>query len=983
MSLHPTVHKSINDPREYKVITLPNDLQCLLIHDAEADKSAASLSVKVGFHQDPVDRPGLAHFLEHMLFLGTEKYPKEDEYANFISENSGTRNAFTSAYETNYFFDCANQAFNGALDRFSKFFICPLFTESCSGREINAVNSEHEKNILQDIWRQNQLFRSTSKDNHIFNRFGTGSKQTLENPTIRSDLLEFHQQYYSANLMKAVLYGKETLETLEEWARDFFGLIRNTSKSVPKVTEIPFDSENLGSFWRVLPIQDKDTLDFTWIMEDFEPHYKNNPAKYISHLLGHEGTNSLLSYLMDEGLATGVSSSYNPEREIFTVFSVEVDLTKKGLANYEKVCSIVFGYINMMKKKGAEKWIFEELNKILKFQFDYKDKEKPMGYVYSLATKMHFYPIQDVLRANYLMESFEPELISKAINSLRLDNVRIHLISKSVEKDCNLTEKWYGQKYSVEKLSPELKKLLEDPQVGPSSKSGKVLDYPLPNEFIPQNFDLFAKDFASLPQYPEKIYESEIMESYFKQDNIFKKPKASVIMKAFCNDLGFGYNPRIFSIWSFWLKLFEESLREINYQAQVARLHVAVDFDSGSLNGLKFHIVGFNDSIDKICIDLFKKFRDFDPSLLKDEFENFKQKAKEQQQNFGTSPPYRQAIDITTIFLHNGSGTLTLPEVSLDILEQITFKDVLNFHAAFFKTMRFEGLFIGNLTKEKAIETTKHIEEILSKMREKSRVLHKEAIPEVRNFQLEAGSTFFYERILPSIEGQDKESNSSIINYYQYDQLTHEKKLLMLVLCNYIKSPCFNVLRTEEQLGYIVHNAYYAFRDVLALIILIQSNVKSSHFLSQRIAAFLEKTKEKVEAITDEEFTKHVESIKASMQEKDLSIVQEGERYWAEIVTHKYLWNRREIQIKLLDTLKKEQLIELYNTIFFTQRKLLEVHITSQNHIEENEKIRAERVQNEKNFIAVYSPEELRRRLPLYPDFFSPLFDASIQGKTE
>ncbi len=982
MSLHPTVIKSINDPREYKVITLPNDLQCLLIHDKDADKSAASLSVKVGFHQDPVDRPGLAHFLEHMLFLGTEKYPNEDEYANYITENAGTRNAFTSAYETNYFFDCSNQAYNGALDRFSKFFICPLFTEACSGREINAVNSEHEKNILQDNWRQNQLFRSTSKENHIFNRFGTGSKLTLENPTIRSDLLNFHQQYYSANLMKAVLYGKESLETLEEWAREYFSLIKNTSKAVPKVAEIPFDSSNLGSFWKILPIKDKDTLDLTWVMEDFEPFYKNNPAKYLSHLIGHEGANSLLSYLMDEGLATGLSSGYSPEREIFSAFCVVVELTKKGLANYEKVCEIVFGYINMLKKKGVQNWIFEELKKVVKFQFDFKDKEKPIGYVSAIATKMHFYPVQDVLRANYLNESFEPELISKAINGLGLDNLRIHLISKSVEKDCNLTEKWYGQKYSTEKFTPELRKRLDESQVPPSSKLGKVLDLPEPNEFIPQNFEIFAKDLSSLPKYPEKVYESEIMESYFKQDNTFNKPKVSVTVKAYCNDLGFGYNPKTFSLWGFWLQLFEESLREINYQAQMAQLHVGVAFDTASVNGLKFLIFGYNDSIDKICIDVFKKFRDFDPSKMRDDFENFKEKAKEQQRNFVTTPPYLQAINMATTFFHCGSGTLNLPEVTLDILEGITFKDVLNFHEGFFKTMRFEGLFVGNLTKEKAIETTKHIEEILSKMRPHNKVLPKEAIPEFRQIDIEPNSTSFYERILPKIEGQDQESNSSLVNYYQLDQLTHEKKMLMFILGNYIKSPCFNVLRTEEQLGYIVHSAYYPYRDVLGFLILIQSNVKSSHFLSQRIAAFLEKTKEKIEAITDEEFQKYVESVRASLLEKELSVLQEAERYWSEILTHKYLWERKEIQLRLLETLKKEQLIDLYNKIFFTQRKQLEFHIVSQNHIAENEQIRAEREKTEKKFYAVYSPEELRKRFSLYPDFFSPLFDASNQGKT-
>jgi len=969
-----TIIKSNNDEREYRIITLQNNLQCLLIHDKEADKSAASLSVKVGFHQDPTDRPGLAHFLEHMLFLGTEKYPHQDEYANYIAENAGMRNAFTDSFETNYFFECSNQAFYGALDRFSKFFICPLFTESCSEREINAVNSEHEKNILQDIWRQMQLFRSTSKEGHIYNRFGTGTKDTLGQPTIRKDLLDFHEKYYSANIMKAVIYGKESLDTLESWAKEYFNPIKNSNVVIPKVTDIPFEPEQLGTFWNVFPVKDKDTLDFTWIMEDFDPYYKNNPIKYISHLLGHEGPNSLLSYLMDEGLATALSSSYHPEREIFSVVTVVVDLTKKGLENYKHVCSIVFAYIKMIKEKGPEKRIFDELKKTLQFQFDFKDKEKPMGYTYTLATKMHFYPSEDLLRTSYLMEDYDPVLIQRALDSLRIDNMRLYLISKSVEKQCNLVEKWYSQKYSCEKFTPEFIQLLQNPQIKPS-KTGKILDIPPPNEFIPDNFDLFAKDFESLPKYPEKIYESEIMTSFFKQDNIFKKPKASVLVKAYCNDLGFGHESKTFSSLAFWLKLFDEALREILYQAQMARLIVNVNLDESSLNGIKFHIVGFNDSIDKICIDIFNKFKEFNPSTMEEDFKNFKQKSLEEKKNFNSNPPYLQAIHLTNFFFHCGTGTLILPELSYELIEKLTFDDILSFHKSFFNTMRFESFFIGNLTKEKAIDTAKHIETILGSARPGNKVLSKENIPELRFFKLDSSTTWFYERVIPVSETGEKESNSSIICYYQLEQTSPKKELLIQVLCNYIKSPCFNVLRTEEQLGYIVHSSNYTYRDVLGLIILIQSNVKASHFLSQRISNFLEKTKEKINEISDEEFNKHVESVRSSITEKDLSIVQEGERYWKEIRTHKYIWNRKEIQLQKLNTLTKEDLKGLFNQVFFDDCKKLEIHVVSQTHIEENQKIRGERLAIEKKLQAVYSPDELVRKLPLYPDFQSHLFE--------
>lgn len=64
----------------------------------------------------------MAHFLEHMLFLGTKKYPIESSYKEYLTKNSGSSNAYTSIDETNFYFQCSNNALYGALDRFSDFF---------------------------------------------------------------------------------------------------------------------------------------------------------------------------------------------------------------------------------------------------------------------------------------------------------------------------------------------------------------------------------------------------------------------------------------------------------------------------------------------------------------------------------------------------------------------------------------------------------------------------------------------------------------------------------------------------------------------------------------------------------------------------------------------------------------------------------------------------------------------------------------------
>ena len=103
--------------------------------------------------------------------MGTEKYPNEDEYSDFIQKNSGGSNAFTSDECTNYYFSVDNKALYGALDRFSCFFTCPLFLKDTVDREIQAVDNEHSKNLQSNLWRCHHFFSWLARKEHPFHHF--------------------------------------------------------------------------------------------------------------------------------------------------------------------------------------------------------------------------------------------------------------------------------------------------------------------------------------------------------------------------------------------------------------------------------------------------------------------------------------------------------------------------------------------------------------------------------------------------------------------------------------------------------------------------------------------------------------------------------------------------------------------------------------------------------------------------------------------
>ena len=138
------IQQSPNDDRAYRYVTLNNAMQVLMVSDPETDKAAASLVVFRGSHHEPEAYPGLAHFLEHMLFIGTEKYPDVDGYQHFIAQHGGSSNAYTAGDHTNYFFDIQPEYFPQAMDRFSQFFISPLlaadYVAPCLRRALNVTH---------------------------------------------------------------------------------------------------------------------------------------------------------------------------------------------------------------------------------------------------------------------------------------------------------------------------------------------------------------------------------------------------------------------------------------------------------------------------------------------------------------------------------------------------------------------------------------------------------------------------------------------------------------------------------------------------------------------------------------------------------------------------------------------------------------------------------------------------------------------------
>ena len=293
------------DESEYRRFTIADELKVIIVTDPKFNQSAAAMTVGVGSLSDPDDRPGLAHFLEHMLFMGTEKYPDVEDYWAYLLSNGGHPNASTAGDHTNYYFEVRHGACEGALDRFSQFFLAPLFTPEFTEREMNAVNSEHQKNLENDFWRGLQVRRSHYNPEHPANHFSTGNLETLRGVS-RDDLLRFYHQHYSANRMTLALAGKTSLDEMETWVRRYFSQVPN--RDLPR-NAFPAEYLTPKPALRVLridPIKDIRQLQIEFPLPPFRSYFESKPDHLLGFILGYEGEGSLLSFLKKEGLATSL-----------------------------------------------------------------------------------------------------------------------------------------------------------------------------------------------------------------------------------------------------------------------------------------------------------------------------------------------------------------------------------------------------------------------------------------------------------------------------------------------------------------------------------------------------------------------------------------------------------------------------------------------------------------------------------------------------
>lgn len=374
--------------------TLANGVRCVVIQDPAATSAAAAMSIRAGQLNDPAELPGLAHFCEHMLFMGTEKYPREDEYSEYLSKNNGNFNAFTANQTTNYYFTVSNSGLEGALERFTEFFVAPSFSPGSVAREVQMVHSEDERNHTVDYWRIDEIVRSLYNPKHPRSRYGNGNETTLWNEPrergvdLRKGLLDFYGKHYLAGgACMAVHSSRDPEEVMsiiaEPLSRMAVGEPPAHSFLGPK--EHFFPDGAARSWINVRTIEKYRTLRFLWPVRLSSALWRAVPSAYISHVLAHECDTSVLGVLKRRKLATGMVAGTSEVDSEHHTFRADIALTTKGFASMDQVIRLVYQGIGLAIRDGVDRAVYEQMKAEMKLSFESAEIDSASNHCCSLA----------------------------------------------------------------------------------------------------------------------------------------------------------------------------------------------------------------------------------------------------------------------------------------------------------------------------------------------------------------------------------------------------------------------------------------------------------------------------------------------------------------------------------------------------------------------------------------------------------------------
>ena len=921
----------------HKGYTLPNGAKLIVVTDPATTKSAAAMSINVGSHFDPPELPGLAHLCEHMLFLGTERNPKEGEYNAYVAEHGGHSNAWTEDGLTQYHFDVANAAFDEGLQIFLHFFVSPLFTASSLEREVKAVHSEDEKNHSSDYWCMDEIRKlHVANPAHPHSRYGNGNLKTLwtqpreRGVDVRGILLQFFERHYVANNACLAVYTDQPGDAILAKVAPVLLRMRAGPRTVDAFGDVaPYAPTRLlpnggEGQWVVMQANRAvQSVSVNFPVPFSTDHFRTKPCGYASHVLGHECDGSLCGVLKAAGLAEGLSAGcgWGVDNQ-HDLFNVKVSLTAKGVREIDTVLDLVFQAIGLLRHHiGVRADLDEDNRRSHALAFNLSEISSPVNHVsWTLCRGGNVYGLEKAWSGGQLLFDRDDVASAKVMEYLNPRDAWFLLQLQDPAKAQTATDDPAAAALPTSRFPPcatPLTKKSEhhgaawgrgavpeailqrwDAFVAPGAAVDPRLTAPKPNPYL-------VSDFTTVPLVAPGLLPTRHRAAhgawYFKGDERFDVPKAAYSLSIMSPPAYASPRHRFLSRVA--ASVAKHALTEASYFAELAAITVNLVPDA---HGLEMHVEGPKEKLWTFAEHaLASVILRLDEVATEDVYLTYADKVRRDLKSNRKNQPYQLGMERSNHWTHlvrwhyedvlaegGGDGDDAAGGKSAP-----TFAEFVAFvRDSVLQTLRYDAMFTGNLTLAEAEGCVAALEKLLASRG----VAPRTTLPKDRYVNLPPTRAELQQKLRDAAGGDAatatalpfatcvaaRHANPQDPNWAV--QLTvfvgvkaPRERALSDVLMAFLSSPFFDTLRTTEALGYIVSSGSRPNDDVATLLFIVQSAVQPANYLLARVYAFLTCVPAKVRALAAEKFSQLVQAQIALREDAPKSVAREAADLWS------------------------------------------------------------------------------------------------------
>lgn len=841
-----TIRKSDKDNRQYQAVRLDNDMTVLLVSDPQAVKSLSALVVPVGSLEDPDEHLGLAHYLEHMTLMGSKKYPEPDSLSEFLKKHGGSHNASTATYRTAFYLEVENDALAGAVDRLADAIAEPNLSPEYAERERNAVNAELTLARARDGMRMAQVSAETLNPAHPGSRFSGGNLETLRDKPgskLIDSLVAFRDRYYSANLMKAVIYSNKPLPELAKIAADTYGRVANKNIDKPTIATPAVTAAQKGIVIHYVPALPRKVLRVEFRIDNNSDKFRSKTDELIGYLIGNRSDNTLSDWLQKQGLADSIRADSDPLIGGNSgVFAISISLTDKGLSQRDEVVAAVFSYLNNLRQQGVDKRYFDELAHVLDLDFRYPSITRDMDYVEWLADTMLRVPVAHTLDAVNIADRYDPQAIKARLDMMTPQNARIWYISP--QEPHNKTAYFVNAPYQVDKI--------DERTFADWAQRAAAIKLSLPglNPYIPDDFTLIKpqKTYA----HPQRLVNEPSLRVLYMPSKYFaSEPKADVTlvlrnpqaMDSAKNQVLFAINDYLAGI----------ALDELSNQAAVG----GISFSTNANSGLMVNANGYTQRLPQLFATLLEGYFSYTPT--QEQLDQAKSWYAQMMDSADKGKAYEQAIMPVQMI---SQVPYFQREDRRALLPELTLKDVIAYRDGLKTNAKPEFMVLGNMAPQQAEGLARQVQTLLG-TRGNEWCRNKDVLVD--------------KQTLAMFEKAGSSTDSALAAVYVpqgYDETVSTAYSAML---GQIVQPWFyNQLRTNEQLGYAVFAFPISIGRQWGLGFLLQSSDKQPGQLYERFKAFYPTVEQKLRAMSTAEFAQIQQGVIGEMLQAPQTLSQEA-----------------------------------------------------------------------------------------------------------